>query len=101
MDAETKRRLENLEERSETADRRIDEAYALLGRMAVPGAKEPSAPGPEADHPQRRWYDDIPVKWIAVWICGVITLSLATAGFINPTLLESLWKFLSGAASIG
>ena len=96
------KRLAAVEEKVEIADRRIDDLYRLVGQVAVQELKhDHSPPTPEAEPEvtQRRWYDQLPVKWIALWVCGIITLVLATYGFIRSDLLESLWHLLAGSAA--
>lgn len=103
MDAETERRIAQLEHAEAECTRRVDDLYKLVGELVVADAKQQAAvPKPEAEpEPKGRWWDQVPVKWVVIWGCGVITLVLATMGAINPTLLESLWKFLAGAVGAG
>ena len=84
-------------------EERLDDLYQLVGKIAVHKADAKPAPNLPASadaHPeQRQWYDALPVKWLAVWAAGIITLVLATYGVIKADLLEGLWKFLVGACS--
>ena len=97
--SEEEQRLRRVEQRVETVDGRVDDLYAMVGKLAVSELQH-EQPKPETLAPEehRVWLDQIPVKWIAIWICGIITLVLATAGFIKPELLTDLWHLLAGGA---
>lgn len=103
---ETERRLSQLEQAEAECTRRVDDLYKLVGELVVADAGRQAATakpeaGAEAGGGKARWLEQVPVKWVVIWGCAVVTLVLATMGAINPTLLESLWKFLAGAVGVG
>lgn len=100
LSPDEERRLAALEEQAEETTRRIDEVYQLVGQLVVHDAR-PEAGGKPAPAPEEkpRWWELLPVKWIALWVCGIVTLMLATYGFIRTELLEGLWKLLSGTVA--
>ena len=91
IDPETERRLQQLEESGEECTQRIDALYQLIGQRAIHEADPTGAAAPAAEP---SWLAQVPVRWVVIWGCAVITLVLASVGVINPSLLESAWGFL-------